>query len=208
MEEKSVDIPDTGLFFGSFNPIHNGHLGIARYLLDNNLCKSVWFIVSPCNPFKVHQNLLPEQLRLEILQTAIENDDRMKACDIEFSMPRPSYTVDTLKKLSACYPDKTFVLIIGADNLANFHKWKDYRFIEEHYRLLVYPRTGSQGRVPCSRRDRRDRFEAWDPALCSRLFDVSSTDIREKINRGEDISDLVPAEALPLILKYYADSFV
>ena len=106
-----------GLFFGSFNPIHNGHVGIARYLLEKELCEEVWFVVSPCNPFKVDRFLLPEIDRLAIVNAAIRGIPGMKACDVEFSMPKPSYTVDTLRVLFDRYPDRQFALIIGGDNV-------------------------------------------------------------------------------------------
>lgn len=184
----------TGLFFGSFNPVHNGHLQIAEYILNHGLCEEVWFVVSPQNPFKVNTNLLDENKRLEILKTALEGHKQMKACNIEFNMPKPSYTIDTLLKISALYPEKNFALIIGADNLRNFHQWKDHETVVSRWQTFVYPRpdTGS--------------LSYTDPHITridAPLFPVSSTEIRRKIQKGEDISDLVPLPTLPLILQNY-----
>ena len=141
-DEKGYRQPVTALFFGSFNPIHNGHVGIARYLLDNKLCDEVWFVISPCNPFKINRFLLLEADRLRIVEAAIADDPRMRACDIEFTMPKPSYTVDTLHLLFEKYPGREFVLVIGGDNVENFTKWKDYRWIVQHCPIFVYPRLG------------------------------------------------------------------
>ena len=184
----------TGLFFGSFNPIHNGHLRIARYLLEQGLCKEIWFIVSPQNPFKKDNTLLEEQKRLEIVRTALTGDPRMQVSDVEFDMPRPSYTIDTLELLSIRYPDKEFALIIGGDNLRDFHRWKDYQRIAENYRIFVYPRPGI---------DTNGINYPNVSRINAPLSSVSSTGIREKIQRGEEISGWVPVAALPLILKEY-----
>ena len=184
--------PVTGLFFGSFNPIHVGHVGIARYLLTEGLCDEVWFIVSPCNPFKVDRFLLPEAERLEIVKAAIRNDTRMKACDVEFTMPKPSYTVDTLRLLFEKYPGRKFVLVIGEDNVSAFPKWKDSRWILENCPMFVYPRSGERANLLPGMR-----------LVQAPLFPLSATEIREMIITGEDISGLVPGEALPLVKNFY-----
>lgn len=184
----------TGLFFGSFNPVHNGHLQIAEYILNHGLCEEVWFIVSPQNPFKANAALLDANKRFEILETALEGREQMKACNIEFNMPKPSYTIDTLLKISALYPEKTFALIIGADNLRNFHHWKDHETIVSRWQTFVYPRPDT------------DTLSDTDPHITridAPLFSVSSTEIRRKIQKGEDISSLVPLAALQPILQYY-----
>ncbi|MDR2131434.1 MAG: nicotinate-nucleotide adenylyltransferase [Odoribacteraceae bacterium] len=188
------DPPATGLFFGSFNPIHNGHVAIARYMLDAGHCEEVWFVVSPRNPLKEERDLLPEQARLEIVKAAIDADPRMRACDIEFSMPRPSYTYLSLERLSSLHPDRPFLLIIGGDNFLHFNEWREYRAILLRYPLLVYPRPGVLLPPPPS------------PSVTltdAPLLPLSSTDIREKIARGEEISRLVPPTALPLIKRHY-----
>lgn len=183
-----------GLFFGSFNPVHNGHLAIARYLLDKGYCEKVWFVVSPQNPLKEDHTLLDEQKRLEIVQEAVSGDARMGVCDIEFKMPRPSYTFQTLQTLSGKYPQFDFTLIIGGDNLRDFHLWRNYEDIVSRYRILVYPRPDVIiPDVKCQ------NISIVDAPLSM----ISSTDIRRKLQHGEDVSDWVPAKALPLILKYY-----
>lgn len=185
-----------GLFFGSFNPIHNGHLAIARYLLEEGYCGKVWFVISPRNPWKEDTALLEEGRRLEIVQAAIAGDERLEACEIEFTMPRPSYTYQTLRILTERYPDKQFTLIMGGDNLQRFHLWKNYEEILRHFSLLVYPRPDMS--VQGNR-------EGDITVVQAPLLPVSSTGIRYKLSVGEDISGEVPAAALPLILKYYCE---
>ena len=192
--QKENREPVVGLFFGSFNPIHNGHVGIARYLLEKELCEEVWFVVSPCNPFKVDRFLLPEIDRLAIVNAAIRGIPGMKACDVEFSMPKPSYTVDTLRVLFYRYPDRQFALIIGGDNVPDFPKWKDYHWIEAHCSIFVYPRPGMVN-------------SEESPSMTfidAPLFPLSATEIREMIQKGDDISGLVPSEALTLIWESYS----
>lgn len=184
-----------GLFFGSFNPVHNGHLAIARYLLREAYCEEVWFIISPRNPWKEDSTLLDEQKRYEIVQMAIAGDERMAACDIEFTMPRPSYTYQTLRALQEKYPEKEFSLIMGGDNMSRFHLWKNYDEIIAHFRVLVYPRPGVDMGVlskPC--------IALTDAPMTA----ASSTEIRQRVSTGEDISGLVPMPARELILKYYS----
>ena len=168
----------TGLFFGSFNPIHNGHLKIAQYLLYKGYCQRIWFVVSPHNPLKSDRSLLDEQKRLEIVKAAIRGDERMQACDVEFGLPKPSYTYATLQLLKKKWPEEEFALIIGEDNLRDFHKWRNAKEIVENYRILVL--------------------------IDAPLADVSSTEIREMLGEGQDISPYVPQPALPLILNYYS----
>lgn len=185
----------TGLFFGSFNPFHNGHAGIARHMLDAGHCEELWFVVSPCNPFKEGQDLLPERVRLEIVEAATRDDPRLLARDDEFSMPRPSYTARTLEHLVSRYPSRTFCLILGADNLLRFREWRDHEIILQHCPLLVYPRPGVL--LPSLLPPRITVTEAP-------LLPFSSTDIRARLSRSEDISRHVPASALPLIKHYYS----
>ncbi len=131
-----------GLFFGSFNPIHIGHLAIANYFVEYTDLNKVWFVISPQSPFKQKQSLLAEHHRYSLVQTAIEDDARFKACNIEFRMPKPSYTIDTLTYLQEKYQDYDFSLIMGADNIIHFHKWKNYEKIIQNHKLYVYPRPG------------------------------------------------------------------
>lgn len=135
---------DVGLFFGSFNPIHIGHLIIAQTMLDAAKLKEVWFIVSPQNPFKKAGNLAHEFDRLRMVELAIADNWQFRASDIEFHMPRPSYTADTLAWLTDRYPQHRFKVIMGADNLRNFPKWKNHDVILEQFGLVVYPRPGNE----------------------------------------------------------------
>ena len=193
--QKENREPVVGLFFGSFNPIHNGHVGIARYLLEKKLCEEVWFVISPCNPFKVDRFLLPETDRLAIVSAAIGGIRGMKACDVDFFMSKTSYTVDTLRVLFDRYPGRRFALIIGGDNVPDFPKWKDYHWIEAHCSIFVYPRPGMVN-------------SEESPSMTfidAPLFPLSATEIREMIRKGDDISNLVPSEALSLIWKLYSE---
>jgi nicotinate-nucleotide adenylyltransferase len=132
-----------GLFFGSFNPIHIGHLIIANIMAENSDLQAVWFVVSPQNPFKKSKTLLHEFDRLDMVEMAITDNPKLKAIDIEFHLPRPSYTIDTLTVIQEKYPQHIFSLIIGEDNLGQFSKWKNYQQILEYFGLYVYPRPGA-----------------------------------------------------------------
>lgn len=195
----STDLQPVGLFFGSFNPLHNGHLGIARYLLDRGYCREVWFVLSPQNPWKEDTTLLEEQKRLAIVRAALEADGRMKACDVEFDMPRPSYTYRTLRFLRERHPGIPFTLVIGGDNLPNLREWRHAEEILAEHRVLVYPRRS--GEEPLLPDFPPDRIRLVDAPLA----DISSTEIRRRVKAGEDISADVPTETLHLIEIYYKD---
>ena len=184
------------LLFGSFNPLHEGHLGIARHVLEACHCDEVWFVVSPCNPFKSGMTLLPAPARLEIVEAAIGDDRRMRACDVEFSMPRPSYTLHALERLSSLYPAHRFLLLIGADNLLRFHEWRGHEMILQRYPLLVYPRPG----ISLS----ADRYP-YATITEAPLFSFSSTTIRERVARHEDVSGMIPPATIPLVERYYGN---
>lgn len=130
----------TGLFFGSFNPIHVGHLIIAEYIVEHTELKEIWFVVSPRNPLKNKQSLLNDKQRLYMVNIALEDDPRFRSCDIEFKLPQPSYTVNTLLHLAERYPEKEFCLIMGEDNLDCIEKWHNYQYILDNYQIYVYPR--------------------------------------------------------------------
>ena len=132
-----------GLFFGSFNPIHTGHMIIANIVLETTDVEQIWFVVSPQNPFKKNKNLLSEYNRIDMVREAIYDDYKFRASDVEFAMPKPSYTVETLIYLSDKHPEHSFKLIIGGDNLASFPKWKNHEVILENYGLIVYPRPNA-----------------------------------------------------------------
>jgi nicotinate-nucleotide adenylyltransferase len=131
-----------GLFFGSFNPIHIGHLAVANYMAEFTDLQQVWFVISPQNPLKKNASLLEDHKRRTLIEIAIEHDDRFRICDIEFKLPKPSYTIDTLANLKELYPLHEFVLIMGSDGLSTFHKWKNHTVIEENFDRYVYPRPG------------------------------------------------------------------
>jgi len=173
-----------GLFFGSFNPIHLGHLAIADYMMSNSDMSELWFVVSPHNPFKEMQNMLSENDRLHLVNLAIENQPSYRACDIEFHMPKPSYTIDTLSLLSKMYPNQEFVLIMGSDNQDQFHKWKNSEAIIDRYHRYIYPRPETETEL----------LEHIPNATIvdAPQMDISSTLIRQAIFEGKDVSDYLP----------------
>lgn len=176
----------TAVFGGSFDPIHIGHTALAEAVLRENLADEVWFMVSPLNPHKQGQGLTPEDTRLAMVQLAIGDEARFKASDFEFSLPRPSYTLNTLRALEEAYPQRQFLLLIGADNWAKFDRWYCGDKIIEHYPIIVYPRDNQQ-------QPALPRGVTW---LLSPLCDVSSTQVRRMAARGEDFSAFVaPAVA-------------
>lgn len=132
----------TGLFFGSFNPVHVGHLIIANYILNHSELSDLWMVLSPHNPHKKKESLANDYDRLHMLNLAIGDNPKLKSSDVEFNLPKPSYTIDTLAHLSEKYPDRSFTLIMGGDNLGTFHKWKNYEQILEHYSIIVFARPG------------------------------------------------------------------
>ena len=134
-----------GLYFGSFNPIHHGHMMLANYIVEFSDLNELWFIVSPENPLKKKADLLDDRERLELVRLATSGDERFKVCDIEFSLPKPSYTINTLTALSGQYPEDRFVMICGMDSLQGLPQWKEYEKILSNYELLVFPRKGFDG---------------------------------------------------------------
>jgi nicotinate-nucleotide adenylyltransferase len=173
-----------GLFFGSFNPIHIGHLIIANSMVENGGLDKVWFVVTPHNPLKSSKSLLHEFDRLDLVQAAIADNYKFEVSDIEFHLPKPSYTAYTLTHLTEKNPDKDFVLIIGEDNLGNFTKWKNYTQILENYQLYVYPRP----QVTKSDLIRHPNVKMVE----SPLLDISATFIRKSIRDNKSIRYLVP----------------
>ena len=180
-----------GLFFGSFNPIHTGHMIIAHLVKETLNIDEVWFVVSPQNPFKKNNNLLHEFDRLDLVRSAISDDYHLRAVDVEFSMPRPSYTIDTLTLLQEKHPEKHFYLIIGEDNLTSFPKWKNSNQILKNFKLVVYPRKAS---IPSDliKHENVSMLEAPE-------VDISATLIRKLIRRGKSIKYLVPDTVASLI---------
>ena len=168
-----------GLFFGSFNPIHIGHTALAKHLLENTVLDEVWLVVSPHNPLKEEADLLSDELRLQMVKLAIADKSNFRVCDIEFSLPTPSYTIQTLEKLQEIYPEKTFALLIGADNLAVFNQWKDYQLLLSNFQILVYPREGIDVKILQVIYPQVKLVEAA-------LYPISSTEIRRIIREGKD----------------------
>jgi len=176
-----------GLYSGSFNPIHVGHVALANYILNHTDLDEIWFVVSPHNPLKQKELLIDDDIRLQMTKLAVEDFPRLKVSDVEFSLPKPSYTIDTLDYLSTTYPNNEFVLIIGADNLDVFHLWKNYQELLKNYRILVYPREGYGNDFP-----EIEYIEAP-------LFNISSSEIREKIKNKKDVSEFLPPKVLTFI---------
>lgn len=173
-----------GLFFGSFNPIHIGHLIIANIMLESTDLEEVWFVVSPQNPFKKNKSLLHEFDRFDMVKLAIQDNYKFRVSDVEFHMPRPSYTVDTLAYLQDKYPANQFSLIIGEDNLEQFHRWKNYSQILEYYGLYVYQRIGAV-KTDLTSHPKVKMVEAP-------LLEISATFIRSCVKQGRSIKYLVP----------------
>jgi nicotinate-nucleotide adenylyltransferase len=172
-----------GLYFGSFNPVHTGHLIIANHLLNQTELEKIWFIVSPQNPFKVNASLLNEYDRLHLLKLATEDDGRIKVLDIEFSLPKPSYTSVTLAHLQEKYPDYEFSIIMGGDSFQNLHKWKNYEWIVKNYAVFVYNRPGFAI---------SNHVNAKLTIVDAPLLQISATDIRSLIKEGKSIRYMVP----------------
>lgn len=180
-----------GLFFGSFNPIHYGHLIIANHMAEHTDLDQIWFVVSPCNPLKQKQTLLDERHRLAMVKIAIDDNPRFRASDIEFKMPQPSYTVHTLAYLTEHYPNKQFCLIMGGDNLESIEKWKNYRVILENHEVYVYPRPNSD--LLKWRQNPNIHFTD------APLMEISSSFIRKQITEGKSIRYITPDAVIQYI---------
>ncbi|MDX9811384.1 MAG: nicotinate (nicotinamide) nucleotide adenylyltransferase [Bacteroidales bacterium] len=188
-----------GLYFGSFNPVHIGHLAVAGYMKEYTDLDRIWFVVSPLNPLKKKDSLLADHHRLYLVELAIGENESMMACDIEFRLPAPSYTIDTLARLSEQYPHFSFVLIMGEDNLYTLHKWKNALELVTHYPMYVYPRRGV----------RKRKNQSLDLILSKSSvtwadapeMDISGTFIRDGIKSGKDMSYFLH----PPVWKYIVD---
>ena len=189
---KKNEKKEIGLFSGSFNPIHNGHLIMANYMSEFTYIDEVWLVVTPHNPLKITRDMLNEQIRLKMVQLAIGKYKNLKAIDVELHMKRPSYTINTLEKLSKDYPDCNFTLIIGSDNWTFFDKWKDYKKIIENYKILIYPRQGNEIIIP----------DVWTHTIKianAPVVEISSTFIRQSIKVGKDMRAFIPPEVYDFI---------
>ncbi len=175
-----------GLFFGSFNPIHIGHLVIANHLVEYSDLDQVWFVVTPHNPFKNKNSLLDNYQRLEMVYRATKDYAKLKPSDIEFNLPQPNYTINTLVHLQEKYPKHEFSLIMGEDNLKSFHKWKNYELILENHHIYVYPRVSEQ-KV-------ETQFDGHKKihAINAPLMELSSTFIRNAIKDGKNVQPMLP----------------
>lgn len=179
-------MPKTGLFFGSFNPVHIGHFAIAGYMKEFTDLDEIWFVVSPHNPLKLKSSLLSGRDRLYLVDLAVGDREGLKSCDIEFNRPSPSYTIDTMALLTERYPDHRFVLVMGEDNLYTLHKWKNAAELVKRFPIYVYPR-------PDTAKVRNEQLEAilgkagikWVNAP---LMQISGTFIRNGIKKGKDMS--------------------
>ncbi len=183
------------LYFGSFNPVHTGHIRLAEHLIEINPVDEVWFVVSPCNPLKNQIDLIDEYLRLDMLMLAIKGQPKFKASDIEFTMPVPSYTIDTLNELKKDFPQHNFSLLIGSDNALVFDKWKNYKEILEKFEVFVYPRKGY------------DFSEVADiypemKLINTPYYNISSTEIRAAIAQKKDITQWL----LPKVFEYIVEN--
>jgi len=187
---------EIGLYFGSFNPIHHGHLIIAMFVQQSTPLKEVWFVVTPQNPLKPSASLLNEHHRYFMVQEAIQGEPSLKASNIEFHQPRPSYTVDTLAYLREQYPQHQFSVIMGSDAYQNFHRWKNPEVILKNHGIVVYKRPGFEINAP------NNQITVLEKAP---LLQISSTHIRELIKQGKSIRYLVPQRVMDEIIqnRYY-----
>lgn len=172
-----------GLLFGSFNPIHIGHMIIANYMHEFTDLDKIWFVISPHNPLKEKKSLLADYHRLEMVHLALEEEYEMRALDIEFKMPQPSYTIDTLTRLNEKYPQYEFVVIMGGDSLVSIHKWKNYKTLLEQYQIYVYERPGAT-----QKEDLHPHIHIFQAPQ----MDISASFIRQSIKEQKDIKHFLP----------------
>lgn len=175
-----------GLYFGTFNPIHVGHLTIANHIAEYSDLDQVWFVVTPHSPFKKKNSLLNDHQRLEMVYQATKDYDKLKESNIEFSLPQPNYTVNTLAYLEEKYPKHEFALIMGEDNLKSLHKWKNYEVILSYHKVYVYPRI-SEGKIETRFKDHPSIIKVDAP-----IMELSSTFIRKAIKAGKNVRPMLP----------------
>lgn len=190
-----------GIFSGSFNPIHAGHLMLANFMKEFTYLDEVWFVVSPQNPLKETDDLLNDNIRLEMTRLALEDFDGFWVSDVEFTMPRPSYTINTLDKLNTTHTDTEFSLIIGGDNWVDFRLWKEYERLINTYRILVYPRLGEDIYIDNALRERVQLVKAP-------VVEISSTFIRKSIKEGKNVRAFLPAKVYDFIMEGTVHNFV
>lgn len=172
-----------GIYGGSFNPVHFGHVGLAKWVIENTDLDELWLMVSPNNPLKPVGILAPEEERLAAVREAVKDIPHVKASDFEFSLPRPSYTANTLRELQRAYPEHEFTLVIGEDNIAIFDRWREHDYILENFRIMVYPRKGSENTDRFTDRIQNTDYKEIRYLSGAPLFDISSTAIRHSQGR-------------------------
>ncbi len=182
----------TGLFFGSFNPVHIGHLVIANYMIEFTDIEELWFVISPHNPLKDKELLIEDKIRFEMLQSSVEGELRFKVSDVEFMLPKPSYTIDTLIQLQYNYPDREFIVIMGSDGLNTFHLWKDFRKLINDFTRYVYPRTQNDINL----------FKSIENGIMlnAPIVEISSTFIRQAVSQRKNMRYFVPKNAWNIII--------
>jgi nicotinate-nucleotide adenylyltransferase len=183
----------TGIFSGSFNPVHIGHLALANWICEYGGMDELWFLVTPRNPLKEESDLLDENIRLEMVKAAIEDYPKFEASDFEFSLPRPSYSITTLRALKKTYPERDFTLIIGADSWELFPQWKDFGAIVNEFPIIIYPRAGYEIDIP---RTFKNATKVEAP-----LFEVSSTFIRQSLKENKDIRFFLPKKVWEMLVR-------
>ena len=174
-----------GIFPGSFNPVHIGHLALANYVVEYGEFDEVWFMITPHNPLKKKSELMDQEIRLAWLEKAIGDYPKFKTCTIEWGMPQPTYTINTLQKLRIMFPENTFELIIGSDNWETFHRWKDYQLILKNFKTWIYPRLGAGKTI--------FNHPNVNMVKGAPKMEISSTFIRKSIRRGKDVRFLLPS---------------
>ncbi len=185
MSKNHVNKKQVGIFSGSFNPVHIGHLILANYITEFTFIDEVWFVVTPHNPLKVISSLADEKHRLNMCYLATEGMEKLKVSIIEFSMPTPSYTIDTLDRLKKDYPDVDFNLIIGADNWNELHLWKSFERLKNEFNILIYPRLKEEVKIDALNKNNVQFYDAP-------IIEISSTFIRASIRENKNIRSFLP----------------